>query len=291
MHNPQFPIYIPSKGRAESRLTIKALESMGVPYRVVVEGQEYKDYAKAVDKKNILVLDKQYQRDYETCDDLGLTKPAGAGAVRNFAWDHSISEGHKFHWVMDDNIKFFRRYNRNQRIKVTSGVCFKIMEDFVLRYKNVAMAGPNYTFFVTDKGASERAPFVLNTKVYSCNLIRNDVPFRWRGRLNEDVILSLDMLKAKWCTIQFNVFLQEKAATQTVKGGNTEAFYSKDGTLPKSQMLVAVHPDCSRVTWRYGRWHHFVDYTKFKRENKLIRVDDYEYSNDTNNYGLELIKK
>jgi len=44
-------------------------------------------------------------------------------------------------------------------------------------------------------------------------LIRNDVPYRWRGRYNEDTDLSLRMLKDRWCTIQFNAFLQGKAAT------------------------------------------------------------------------------
>ena len=56
------------------------------------------------------------------------------------------------------------------------------MEDFVLRYKNIAMAGPQYTMFVTDRSANTYPPFTVNTRIYSCNLIRNDVPFRWRGR-------------------------------------------------------------------------------------------------------------
>ena len=43
-NNPQFPLYIPSKGRFKKRLTIKALENMKVPYHVIVEEQEYKDY-------------------------------------------------------------------------------------------------------------------------------------------------------------------------------------------------------------------------------------------------------
>ena len=117
-NKPQFPIYIPTKGRSESRLTVKALEQMNVPYCVVVEEQEYSDYAKVIDKKNILVLDKSYQENYNTCDDLGLSKSVGPGAARNFIWDHSISEGHKWHWVMDDNIKCFRRWHKNKRIKI-----------------------------------------------------------------------------------------------------------------------------------------------------------------------------
>lgn len=289
-NKPQFPLYIPSKGRADTRLTAKALEEMGVFYTIVVEEQEYDDYAKVIDKEKILILDKKYQDEYDTCDDLGNTKSKGPGAARNFIWDHSIKKGYKWHWVMDDNIKLFRRWNHNRRIKCYDGTPFKVMEDFVLRYKNIAMAGPNYSFFVIDKWAYLYGPFTVNTRIYSCNLIRNDVPFRWRGRYNEDTDLSLQMLKAGWCTVQFNVFLQEKTNTQVLKGGNTDAFYAKEGTIPKSKMQVQLHPDVSKLTWRYGRWHHHVNYNKFKRENRLILKDNVEIEDKVNNYGLKLKK-
>ena len=53
-NNPQFPLYIPSKSRSDSRLTVKALQEMKVFFRVVIEKQQYEDYAKVIDKKNIL---------------------------------------------------------------------------------------------------------------------------------------------------------------------------------------------------------------------------------------------
>ena len=289
-NNPQFPLYIPTKGRADSRLTAKVLEEMNVPFRLVIEDQEYKTYADVIDKSKLLVLDKKYQDEYDTCDDLGSTKSKGPGAARNFIWDHSISEGYKWHWVMDDNIKLFRRWNKNKRYKCYDGTPFKVMEDFVLRYENIAMAGPNYSFFVIDKWGHNYGAFTVNTRIYSCNLIRNDVPFRWRGRYNEDTDLSLQMLKGGWCTVQFNAFLQEKTNTQVLKGGNTEAFYAKEGTIPKSQMQVRLHPDVSKLVWRYGRWHHHVNYNKFKRENKLIKKKDIEIQQGINNYGLKLKK-
>ena len=77
-------------------------------------------------------------------DDIKIT---GAGASRNFAWAHSIGSGFDHHWVMDDNLDAFHRLNRNVRGEVTSGTVLKCMEDFVLRYKNIAIAGPNYYFF------------------------------------------------------------------------------------------------------------------------------------------------
>ena len=43
-----------------------------------------------------------------------------------------------------------------------------------------------------------------HSRIYSCNLIRTDIPYRWRGRYNEDTILSLDILRGGHCTLLFN---------------------------------------------------------------------------------------
>ncbi|MDQ3541951.1 MAG: hypothetical protein M3440_14825 [Chloroflexota bacterium] len=286
-----YPIYIVSKGRYqhERRLTNRALVEMGVPHFIVVEEQEADFYRAVVDPRfcMVLVLDPSYQRDYETCDDLGDSKSKGPGPARNFAWDHAKGSGHAWHWVMDDNIKEFFRMNHNKRIRVTAGSCFVVMEDFVGRYTNIAMSGPVYRQFIDPRTAGP--PFITNTRIYSCNLIRNDVPFRWRGRYNEDTILSLDMLKDGWCTVQFYVFLQRKTETQRIKGGNTDEFYAKEGTRAKSEMQVRVHPDVSRLVWKYGRWHHHVDYRPFKK-NRLIRKPGLVIPEGVNNYGMKLVQ-
>jgi hypothetical protein len=284
--NPKHPVYIVSKGRWESRLTSKSFEEMKVPYFIVVEEQEYENYASVISPEKILILDKQYLRDYDTCDSLGNSLGVGPGAARNFCWQHSISLGASWHWVLDDNIDGFCRLNRNERHEVTSGTIFRIAEDFVERYENVSQAGFEYRFFA---GGSRRKkpPFRLNTRIYSCILNRNDVPYRWRGRYNEDTDLSLRMLKDGWCTVLFQCFLQNKAATQTIKGGNTAEFYEKEGTLPKSQMLVDLHPDVSRLAFRYGRHHHHVDYSSFQK-NQLVRKEGI-FPEGVNNYGMKLV--
>ena len=68
-------------------------------------------------------------------------------------------------------------------------------------------------------------PYYPNTRIYSCMLIKNDIPYRWRGRYNEDTDLSIRVLKDGWCTILFNAFLADKSQTMTMKGGNTEDLY------------------------------------------------------------------
>ena len=285
--NPHFPIYIPSKGRADTRMTMLALDRMGVKYRVVVEEQEFDEYAAVIDPSKLLALDPAYQRDYDTFDDLGDTKSKGPGAARNFAWEHSISEGYKWHWVMDDNLWGFYRLNRNSKIKIGDGTAIRVMEDFCLRYRNIGMAGPNYEMFAPRR--VKMPPFTMNTRIYSCNLIRNDIPFRWRGRYNEDTDLSLRILKSGLCTVQFNAFLQDKIGTQRVKGGNTAEFYDEDGTLPKSEMQIAMHPDVSKLVKRYGRWHHHVDYSSF-RTNRLVRRDDVAVKTGIDNHGMTIVK-
>ena len=286
--NPNYPIYIVSKGRWDSRLTTRALERMQVSYRVVIEEQEYHQYAAVIDPAKILILDTDYLRAYDACMTLAPGQSKGSGPARNFVWDHAVSEGYARHWIVDDNILAFCRLNRNTKIRVLDGSVFRVMEDFVDRYENVALSGPNYRFFA--KQRQPLAPVILNSRVYSCILIKNDIPFRWRGRYNEDVDLSLRVLKAGWCTVQFNAFLQDKVATQTLKGGNTDAFYAEEGTLPKSQMLVRLHPDVARLTWKFNRWHHHVDYRPFKH-NKLIRKPGIEIPEGVNEYGMKLVTR
>jgi len=284
--NPKFPIYVVSKGRWDSQRTMKALDEIKVPYRVIVEKDEYEQYLKHFPKDKLLITPQKYIDDYDhfwTDDD----PRTGPGAARNFAWEHSMSEGHTHHWVLDDNIDAFHRLNRNVKAEVTSGTIFKCMEDFVLRYSNVAISGPNYYAFAKKNDALK--PFVKNTRIYSCLLIRNDIPYRWRGRYNEDTDLCLRVLKDGWATIQFNAFLQGKITTQRVSGGNTEQFYAKDGTYLKSKMLEDMHPDVAKVVWRYNRHHHHVDYRPFKQNELKRKVSFQEPEEKVNNYGLKLV--
>jgi hypothetical protein len=282
--NPEYPIYIPSKGRWDYRLTMITFDKMNVPYYVIIEEQEYSKYLQFIDKKKLLILPKKYIDDYDPCDDYDL-KSKGSGPARNFAWDHSNNLKAFRHWLIDDNIYSFMRFNRNHKIKVACGTIFRVMEIFCDRYENIAFAGPDYHFFAPRK--HKFPAFIMNTRIYSCILIRNDLPYRWRGRYNEDTDISLRALKDGWVTIQFYAFLQQKVKTMTLKGGNTDLIYQDDGRLKMAESLVRRHPDVARIGTRYGRNQHFVDYRPFKR-NKLILKKGVELKNEVNEFGMVL---
>lgn len=290
---PKYPLYIISKGRHDTMFTSRSLSRMRIHHHISVEPQDWDLYDKALDEFKI--------RDYVTLLLLPFSNHGdGPGRARNWCWDHSMEVYNaKRHWVFDDNIGDFYRLHENQRIRVESGVMFKIMEDFCDRYKNIKIAGPQYRFFCA---ADQKYPgYVKNTRIYSTLLIENDCKHRWRGRYNEDTDICLNVLKDEDCTVQFNIFLQGKAATQTVSGGNTQEFYHVEnvegdvklgkynvgGTVNKSLLLEKMHPDVAKMVWRYGRWHHHVDYSSFKKL-KLQYIDGIEVKTGENNYGLEL---
>lgn len=277
---PQYPVYIISKGRWESRLTAKALDKLDVPFRIVVEPQEADEYKQAVGSERVLIL---------PFSNLGQ----GSIPARNWVWEHSIKEGHDRHWIMDDNIKGFYRFNRNLKVPVADGAIFAAMENFADRYENVPMAGPNYFMFASRK-SGDIPPFTPNTRVYSCILLSNDERFgqRWRGRYNEDTDLSLRFLKQGDCTILFNAFLAEKTTTMTMKGGNTDELYKQDaefdGRLEMAVHLQRQHPDVVTVTRKWKRWQHHVDYRPFKG-NQLRFRDGTRPAATVNNYGMRLV--
>jgi hypothetical protein len=277
--DPRYPVYVISKGRWESRLTARALDAMAVPYNIVIEPQELESYAAVMDRKKILVL---------PFSNLGQ----GSIPARNWVWEHSIAAGHARHWIMDDNIRTFYRFNRNQKLPVTSGNIFVAMEDFVDRYENVPMAGPNYEMFAPRR--SVVPPFTANTRVYSCILLSNAVPHRWRGRYNEDTDLSLRFLKDRYCTILFNAFLAKKIATMRMKGGNTDELYKQaagfDGRLEMARSLQAQHPDVTTVSWKWNRWQHTVDYKPFKL-NALRRKAGLAVRAEPNEFGMQLVEQ
>lgn len=250
---------------------------MKCPFKIVVEPKEYENYAKYISKDKIIVCPENFS-------ELGF----GSTPVRNFVWEHSINNKDEFHWILDDNIESFERFNNNLKIKCETPTPFRVIEDFVLRYENIAMAGMNYAIFCP--AGEARQPIRFNERIYSCILIRNDINYRWRGRYNEDTDLSLRVLKDGWGTVLFNSFLIGKRATMTQRGGNTDTIYNTgDKRRAFAESLQKQHPDIVKVVWRFNRWHHLVNYKPFAK-NKLRFKEDIILNNRINEYDFKLIQ-
>jgi hypothetical protein len=270
--NPKYPVFVPTKGRHKTPYTIKALQRLGVPFTAVIEQQEYDQYAPVAGEENIIVLPHQ---------DKGLT------VTRNWIWDYAQHELQTpYFWTIDDNVRAFYRLHQNIKYYLTSGVCFRAIEDFAERYENLAITGMQYEKFAPRR--QKHPPLVLNTRVYSNMLIKADTPFRNETFYNDDTDLCIRVLKAGYCTALFYPFLAEKITTLTVKGGMTDYYEQTNKRLEFAQELQRAHPDVVKIVWKYNRWHHQVNYRPF-RANRLIKRPGVEIPEGVNNYGMVLV--
>lgn len=268
----KYPIFIPSKGRWETRLTMRAFDEIGVKYTVFIEPEEYDNYAAVIDPEMLYVLPHSNK---------------GLVVTRNFIWDYAQNElNTPYFWTFDDNTKAFWRWHKNRKLRIKTNGFIKAMEDFTERYSNVAISGMNYFMFIKNKYPD--APIRLNTRVYSNMLIKTNIPYRNRGFYNDDTDLCLQILSDGLCTILFNIFLIEKSVTMTVKGGMTP-HYQDDGRYKMALELYQRWPDLVKITRKWGRWQHHVDYRPFKK-NKLIKKEGIEIPEGVNNYGMKLVK-
>jgi len=81
--------------------------------------------------------------------------------------------------------------------------------------------------------------------------------------------------------------------------GNLATLYQAQGRYaeagPLHERALAIreaalgpeHPDVAKVAWRYGRWHHYVNFKVFE-QNKLILRDDRVITPGVDNYGMVL---
>ena len=304
----KYPIYIISKGRADTRLTVKTLEHIGQPYKIVIEGDEYGDYAAVIDPDNILVLPSDFRDNpvwARRCEDTGLL--GGSIPARNWVWQHAKDSGAKRHWILDDNIQHMYRLHNNKKLKMTTGTGFRVCEDFADRYEDVHMFGMNYAFFAP--ATTKRPPYYWNTRVYSCICLSNEIfpDFYWRGKYNEDTDLSVRIMKHGYHTFLFNAFLCGKIASMMMKGGNTKAIYNIDNPGERvnrdegnenfdhrrefAESLHKQHPDVVQITQKWGRWHHHINYDDFQkgRERPKLKAG-LNIPKGVNNYGLKLAK-
>lgn len=271
---PKYPIYVPTKGRADKLLTARFLTEDEVPFYLVVEPQEREVYERHWPRASILTL---------PFSNAGSVIPA-----RNWIKDHATQSGYERHWQLDDNIRYVERRYYGKRFRCDAGVAFRACEDFVDRYENIAIAGLNYEMFVIN--GQKMPPFYLNVHVYSCCLILNSLPHQWRGRYNEDTDICLQVLADGWCTVLFNIFFVFKTRTMKIKGGNTADLYQGDGRLKMARSLERQWPGVVETKRRFERPQHVIkdSWRRFDTPLKLKEGLTLEALDKPNEYGMRL---
>lgn len=291
----KYPIFIISYKRPKTHKTAKKLAEFGVSHYLVLHTDQQEEYLKyfTLEMKkytNIITFDPNYKLKYETCDNIPHSvKNAGSGAERNFAWDYSKNVlKANAHWLMDDNMYFYyiaskknNIYIRKPATKENFMTLFIKGEKFFDKYENLLMIElKNKSFLVQ----LQKFSYSLNTRCFSCNLIYNSLPIRWRGRYNEDVILSYDIMKSGYCIASYHGgILKEKGSTREAIGGGNHAISKNDkesiyddsenykySSVEKTNLLLKVYPEYFKKVIKYGRVHH--EYLKVEDLKKNLKL-------------------
>ncbi len=152
----KYPIYIVSKGRWENPITAKQFIKDGVDFKILVEPQEYENYCESIPERFVQKL---------PFSNLGL----GSYPARNEAWKDSIINSHSKHWVFDDNICVFNKWQGGGRRKAPSVKHALLYVEAFSDSNNIDVSGFEKKTFST---RVPKRPFKTNCHVYSTLLIR-----------------------------------------------------------------------------------------------------------------------
>ena len=250
----EYPIYIISKGRYEKTLTADNFEKAGLDYLIAVEPQEYELYCKKLGVNRVLKL---------PFSNLGL----GSYPARNFCWEHAKERGYKYHWLFDDNITNWAKWQNGKRVKWTDINSALVFVEQNSKKTGVDISGfeePNFVVKIP------KTPFKYNCHVYSAMLIKNNLPYRWRLKYNEDIDLCLQVLHAGGNTSSCVYYMADKVSTANkMKGGNQDELYKNNSAsknLLKAKTIEAVWPQYTKTVIRFNRHHHLINWKQFKKK-------------------------
>ncbi len=242
-----YPIYIPSKGRADNNPTATLCITEKIPFHLVVEPQDADDYIAAFGKDNCLVMEENNK---------------ALAHARRWCKRHSIAAGDKWHWQIDDDMKGVMVRKDGKNIKTPVKTVITEVENFVDLHQNIGQAGLCHNLFAW----SHTTEYGLNKQCPSFVIIRNELPIWWRDNNCEDTDYSLQVLTlvspldlfsqapAQWCTVLFHRYMFDTAVQGKMKGGNTNTEYKGDGRLNRIKGLQHHWPGSFKKIWKHDSW-------------------------------------
>lgn len=210
--NTQHTIYIPSKARANSCTTPHLLMKDGITnWLIVIEPQDFRDYAKEFHPGHIVVLDKNDQ---------------GLWYSRQFCKDRSISYGDEYHWQLDDDIRsFISRSPGMASSRPLPCEALREIEEVVEKYSNIGQAGMNQNSWPPGDN-----PIKVNRLPVQAFLVNNSVKAKFRTPILNDFDFTLQVLKEGWCTLLFDHIRTNTPPIGTNAGG-LNAVYKKQEVM------------------------------------------------------------
>lgn len=262
-----FCVFILTHGRPEKVFTYDSLMQSGYTGKVYIviddEDKTAKQY-KEIYGSNVLVFQKAKVADSIDEGDNFKDRRAIIYA-RNACFDLAKRVGCKYFMQLDDDYThFWYKFNRELRYEFNGirsmDTILEAMLEFYDTAKPLSLAMAQGGDFIGGAHSSRASTVTLFRKCMNSFICSVDNPFRFSGRINEDVNTYTELARRGGLFFTANHVALSQKQTQSNSGGMTE-LYLDSGTYVKSFYSVMYCPSSVRVKDMgdsYRRLHHSV---------------------------------
>ena len=251
------PIYIPSKGRANSCKTADLLEESALNFSIVVEQDDVAAYSEKYPKQTILTLPQSSQ---------------GIAFARAWIKEYSTRIGESHHWQLDDDVTTFQIRKINKNIDMPAAEVIGEAERRIYGFDNIGIMGLRHSMYAW----SSEPQASYNQQCCSCFLVNNKVQSNFRMGIVEDTDFSLQVLMEGWCTILFNRLIYSPMPEGKTEGGNMASGHYEN-ILNLQKELIREWPNMFKIIIKNKRprihscgvWSLFSQRPRSHKEEKI----------------------
>lgn len=249
-----FCFFILTHGRADRIDTLKTLERLdynGAWFLVIDDGDKEKD--KYIEKygDKVLIFNKDEEETYFDIGDIFDNQKVIVYA-RNVCMRFAKELGYKYFMELDDDYTSIGyRFNRegtfkHQKIKNFNFLMNKTIE-FYENSKALYIAFAQGGDYIGGENGAMGEKLFLKRKAMNSILCSVDRPFKFVGRINEDVNTYVNLGSKGNLIFTLNNVALEQRQTQSNSGGMTDV-YIESGTYLKSFYSVMYNPSCVKIS-------------------------------------------
>ena len=262
-----FAVFILSNGRPNNVITLNTLKKCGYTgeWYIVIDNEDKTadEYYKKFGEERVIMFDKlQIAQTFDTADTFNDRKTIVY--ARNACFDIANKLGIKYFLELDDDYTgFMHRYIEGQQLrsKITTRLddIFKMMIDFLNHTGALTVAFVQGGDLIGGLDNNNFHKKILRKAMNSffCDV---DKPFKFLGRVNEDVNTYTLLGQQGKLIMSISEFMLNQKQTQSNAGGMTST-YLDNGTYVKSFYSVMYSPSCVKVAAmgdKHMRMHHQV---------------------------------
>jgi hypothetical protein len=284
MKYKNFAVFILTHGRPNNVLTYHQIKKQGYTGKIffILDDQDktIDQYIKNFGKENIIIFSKK--EILKTFDEFDNNKEKKSIVyARNASFDIAKNLNLGYFLQLDDDYTNFRCLDTIKKERRTVKSLDKVFDIFLEYLENnekilslcFLQGGDLIGGFKNGYLRRNKYPF-QKRKVMNSFFCKTDRPFKFNGRINEDVnTYVLNGSRGDLFLTIPNIQLTQKQ-TQQNKGGMTE-LYLNNGTYVKSFFSVICHPSSVKAVYQdqMKRVHHYINWENtlpkiLKEENK-----------------------